>query len=84
MDSIGQTDYWLLILSTFIVILLCGHGKYVKYGQTDPSAAKCPLIACSCLGRDRSCLVQVGVFGTHLELFGLSSKLPKHLPWTLD
>ncbi|ETW82810.1 hypothetical protein HETIRDRAFT_315175, partial [Heterobasidion irregulare TC 32-1] len=50
---------------------------------TDPSAAECPLVACSWLGRDRSCLVIVSIFSTHLALFSISLKLPKYLPRTL-
>ncbi|ETW85589.1 hypothetical protein HETIRDRAFT_309333, partial [Heterobasidion irregulare TC 32-1] len=38
---------------------------------------------CHRLGRDRPCLVIVGVFGTCLVLFGISPKLPKYLPRTL-
>ncbi|ETW78758.1 hypothetical protein HETIRDRAFT_323666, partial [Heterobasidion irregulare TC 32-1] len=52
----------------------------VKCGRTDPSAAKCPLVACCWSGRDQPCLVIVSVFGTCLVLFGISSKLPKYLP----
>ena len=54
----------------------------MKCGQTDPSAAECPLVACSWSGRDRPCSVIVSNLGTHLELVGLSSKLPEYLPRT--
>ncbi|ETW75031.1 hypothetical protein HETIRDRAFT_332497, partial [Heterobasidion irregulare TC 32-1] len=50
---------------------------------TDPSAAKCPLVACGWLGGDQLCLVQVSIFSIHLVLFGISSKLSKYLPQTL-
>ncbi|ETW85588.1 hypothetical protein HETIRDRAFT_311265 [Heterobasidion irregulare TC 32-1] len=52
-------------------------------GQTDPSAAKCPSVGYGRLGEGRLCSVQVGIFSTHLALFGVSPKLPKYLPWTL-
>ncbi|ETW79521.1 hypothetical protein HETIRDRAFT_322848, partial [Heterobasidion irregulare TC 32-1] len=55
----------------------------VKCGQTDPSAAECPLVGCSQSGRDQPYLVIVGIFGTCLVLFGVSSKLPEYLFWTL-
>ncbi|ETW79527.1 hypothetical protein HETIRDRAFT_322560, partial [Heterobasidion irregulare TC 32-1] len=48
----------------------------VKCGQTDPSAAKCPSVACRLSGRDRPCSVKVGIFGTCLVLFGIPPKLP--------
>ncbi|ETW76090.1 hypothetical protein HETIRDRAFT_329609, partial [Heterobasidion irregulare TC 32-1] len=55
----------------------------VKYGQTDPSAAKHPLEGCGWSGEDQPCSVIVGVFGTCLVLFGIPPKLPKYLPRTL-
>ena len=57
----------------------------MKCGQTDPSAAKHPSVACGRLGwsgRDRPCLVIVSDLGTHLELVGLSLKLPEYLSRT--
>ncbi|ETW76933.1 hypothetical protein HETIRDRAFT_327882, partial [Heterobasidion irregulare TC 32-1] len=48
-----------------------------------PSAAKCPLVGYGWLSRDRPCLVIVGIFGTYLALFSVSSKLPKYLSQTL-
>ena len=55
----------------------------MKCGQTDPSAAERPSVACSRSGRDRPCSVRVGIFGTYLALFGISPKLPGYLPRTL-
>ena len=55
----------------------------MKCGQTDPSTAERPSVACHRLGRDRPCLVKVGVFGTCRALFGISQKLPEYLPRTL-
>ncbi|ETW76509.1 hypothetical protein HETIRDRAFT_328046, partial [Heterobasidion irregulare TC 32-1] len=52
-------------------------------GQTDPSAAKCPLVACRWSGRDRPCSVKVGVFSTCRALFSISPKLLEYLPRTL-
>ncbi|ETW85214.1 hypothetical protein HETIRDRAFT_168529 [Heterobasidion irregulare TC 32-1] len=40
-------------------------------------------MGCGRSGGDRPCLVQVGIFGTHLTLFRISPKLPEYLPRTL-
>ncbi|ETW76568.1 hypothetical protein HETIRDRAFT_328602 [Heterobasidion irregulare TC 32-1] len=55
----------------------------MKYGQTDPSAAKHPLVGYGWLGGDQLYSVIVSVFGARLALFSISSKLPEYLPWTL-
>ena len=54
----------------------------MTYARTDPSATERPSVACGRSGRDRPCSVIVSNLGTHLELVGLSSKLPEYLPWT--
>ncbi|ETW76445.1 hypothetical protein HETIRDRAFT_421917 [Heterobasidion irregulare TC 32-1] len=55
----------------------------MKCGQTEPSAAECPLVGCSQSGGDQPCLVTVSVFSTYLALFSVSPKLSKYLPQTL-
>ncbi|ETW76512.1 hypothetical protein HETIRDRAFT_328857, partial [Heterobasidion irregulare TC 32-1] len=55
----------------------------VKCGQTDPSAAKHHSEGCGQSGGDQLCLVQVGIFSTHLVLFSISPKLPDYLSRTL-
>ncbi|ETW75023.1 hypothetical protein HETIRDRAFT_332018, partial [Heterobasidion irregulare TC 32-1] len=52
----------------------------VKYGQTDPSAAECPLVGYGQSGEDCPYSVIVSILGTYLALFDIFSKLPKYLP----